>query len=131
MAWAAADEAYGSSTVFRAHLREHQLGYVLAVSRSHLVPLDGGKVRLRADRIAAELTDSAWQRRSAGAGSKGPRYYDWAWLDQVTTDADTAAVTGRPGTLGDEAGTVRCSWRHPPPSRLLTRLAHLAPFRQA
>jgi SRSO17 transposase len=86
--WVAADEAYGNSAAFRAHLREHGLGYVLAVSRSHHVPLDGGKVRLRADRITAGLPASAWQRRSAGAGSKGPRYYDWAWLDQVTTDAD-------------------------------------------
>jgi SRSO17 transposase len=86
--WAAADEAYGNSSVFRAHLREHQLGYVLAVSRSHLVPIDGGKTRLRADRIAADLPASAWQRRSAGAGSKGPRFYDWAWLDDVCTDAD-------------------------------------------
>lgn len=41
--WAAADEAYGNSTAFRAQLRGHQLGYVLAVSRSHLVPIDGGK----------------------------------------------------------------------------------------
>ena len=72
VAWAAADEAYGNSSVFRAHLRELRLGYVLAVSRSHLVPLDGGKVRLRADRIAAELPASAWQRRSAGPGRKGP-----------------------------------------------------------
>ncbi|PZG01981.1 hypothetical protein C1I99_04620 [Micromonospora deserti] len=88
VAWAAADEAYGNSSVFRAHLREHQLGYVLAVSRSHLVPLGGGTVRLRADRVAADLPASAWQRRSAGAGSKGQRFYDWAWLDEVTTDAD-------------------------------------------
>ena len=41
------------------------------------------------DQVAAGLPDSAWPRRSAGAGSKGPpRVYDWAWLDQVTTDAD-------------------------------------------
>ncbi|MDW5324132.1 IS701 family transposase [Plantactinospora sp. KLBMP9567] len=86
--WAAADEAYGNSSVFRAHPRGHGLGYVLAVSRSHLVPLDGGKTRVRADRVAADLPASAWQRRSAGAGSKGPRFYDWAWLDDVCTDAD-------------------------------------------
>ncbi|MEU4779878.1 IS701 family transposase [Micromonospora sp. NPDC023633] len=36
--YAAADEAYGNSSAFRAHLREHRLGYVLAVSCSHLVP---------------------------------------------------------------------------------------------
>ncbi|WP_456316016.1 IS701 family transposase, partial [Rhizomonospora bruguierae] len=85
--WAAADEAYGNSAAFRAGLREHGLGYVLAVSCSHLIPLDGGKVKVRADRVAAELPASAWQRRSAGAGSKGPRYYAWAWLDDVCTDA--------------------------------------------
>ncbi|SCF16250.1 DDE superfamily endonuclease [Micromonospora matsumotoense] len=87
-AWVAADEAYGNSSVFRAGLREHEIGYVLAVSRSHLVPIDGGKTRIRADQIAADLPASAWQRRSAGAGSKGPRFYDWAWLDDVCTDAD-------------------------------------------
>ncbi|MFF5072761.1 IS701 family transposase [Micromonospora olivasterospora] len=86
--WAAADEAYGNSSVFRSHLRQHRLGYVLAVSRSHLIPPDSGKVKIRADRAAAGLPASAWQRRSASAGSKGPRLYDWAWLDQVTTDAD-------------------------------------------
>ena len=58
------------------------------MSRSHLVPLDGGQTRVRVDRVAAELPASAWQRRSARAGSKGPRFYDWAWLDDVCTDAD-------------------------------------------
>ncbi|WP_157630212.1 IS701 family transposase [Salinispora arenicola] len=48
-AWVTADEAYGNSATFRAGLREHEIGYVLAVSRSHLVPLDSGKTRIRAD----------------------------------------------------------------------------------
>jgi SRSO17 transposase len=86
--WVAADEAYGNNTALRAHLRGLGLGYVLAVARSHHVPLDGGKVRVRADRVAAGLPPSAWQRRSAGAGSKGPRFYDWAWLADVNTDTD-------------------------------------------
>jgi SRSO17 transposase len=86
--WVAADEAYGNNTVLRAHLRTLGLGYVLAVARSHHVPLDGGKARMRADRVAAGLPATAWQRRSAGAGSKGPRFYDWAWLADVNTDAD-------------------------------------------
>ncbi|MEV0425542.1 transposase [Micromonospora sp. NPDC050495] len=87
-AWATADEAYGNSAAFRTHPREHGLGYVLAVSCSHLIPLDSGKVKARADQVAAELPVSAWQRRPAGAGSKGPRFYDWACLDDVCTDAD-------------------------------------------
>lgn len=86
--WAAADEAYGNNTKLRAELRHHGLGYVLAVSRDHLLPLDGGKTRRRADLVAADLPATAWTRRSAGAGSKGPRYYDWAWLADVGADGD-------------------------------------------
>ena len=86
--WAAADEAYGNNTKLRCELRKLRLGYVLAVSRDHLLPLDGGKTRRRADLIAADLPATTWTRRSAGAGSKGPRYYDWAWLADVGADGD-------------------------------------------
>ncbi|HEX8768259.1 MAG TPA: IS701 family transposase [Jatrophihabitans sp.] len=126
--WVAADEAYGNSTAFRAGLREHRLGYVLAVSRSHLVPLDGGKVRLRADRIAADLPASAWQRRSAGAGSKGPRWYDWAWLADVTTDADPvdggqhSLLIRRTSSTG-ELAFYRCWSPHPASLAQLVRVA--------
>src|SRR5881398_2815843 len=41
-----------------------------------------------AGRVAAGLPATARQRRSAGAGSKGPRFYDWAWLADVNTDTD-------------------------------------------
>ena len=131
VAWAAADEAYGNSAVFRAHLRQLRLGYVLAVSRSHLVPLDGGKTRVRADRIAADLPASAWQRRSAGAGSKGPRYYDWAWLDQVTTDTDPDdgghhSLLIRRNTSTGELAFYRC-WSPRPAT--LTQLVRVAGIR--
>ena len=126
--WAAADEAYGNSSVFRAHLRDHRLGYVLAVSRSHLVPLDGGKTRVRADRVAAELPASAWQRRSAGAGSKGPRFYDWAWLDDVCTDADPDdgghhSLLIRRNTTTGELAFYRCWTPHPATLAQLVRVA--------
>lgn len=86
--WVAADEAYGNNTSLRARLREQRLGYVMAVSCDHLVPIDAGKTRCRADRLAANLPVSAWTRRSAGDGSKGPRFYDWAWLADVGADGD-------------------------------------------
>ena len=79
--WVTADEAYGDNGAFRAKLARLGLGYVVAVSCTHRIPaFPGGKRRLRADRIAAALPASAWQRISAGAGSKGPRWYDWAWV---------------------------------------------------
>jgi SRSO17 transposase len=89
--WVAADEAYGNNTRLRGELRKLRLGYVLAVSCDHLVPIDAGKTRCRADRLAADLPPAAWTRRSAGDGSKGPRFYDWAWLADVGADGDPDA----------------------------------------
>ncbi|MFG1885608.1 IS701 family transposase [Micromonospora sp. NPDC049102] len=86
--WVAADEAYGNNTRLRGEMRKHRLGYVLAVSCDHLVPIDGAKTRCRADRLAESLPATAWTRRSAGDGSKGPRFYDWAWLADVGPDGD-------------------------------------------
>ncbi|MEV0902630.1 transposase [Actinoplanes sp. NPDC049802] len=92
--WVAAGEAYGNSTRLRGELCKLRLGHVLAVFCDHLVPIDAGKRRCRADRLAAELPATAWTRRSAGDGSKGPRFYDWAWLADVGADGD-----GRHGLL--------------------------------
>jgi SRSO17 transposase len=39
---------------------------------------DGPRYR-PAQALATELSPLAWQRRSAGHGAKGLRYYDWAW----------------------------------------------------
>ncbi|MBQ0906327.1 IS701 family transposase [Micromonospora sp. U21] len=126
--WAAADEAYGNSSVFRAHLREQRLGYVLAVSCSHLVPLDGGKTWVRADRVAAELPASAWQRHNAGVGSKGPRFYDWAWLDDVCTDAAPddgghQSLLIRRNTTSGELAFYRCWTPRPATLAQLVRVA--------
>ncbi|MEV0611517.1 IS701 family transposase [Polymorphospora rubra] len=127
--WAAADEAYGNSAAFRAGLRGHRLGYVLAVSRSHMVPLDGGKIHVRADRVAADLPATAWQRRSAGAGSKGPRFYDWAWLDDVCTDADPddngrhSLLIRRNTTTTGELAFYRCWTPRPATLAQLVRVA--------
>jgi SRSO17 transposase len=90
--WVTADEAYGNNTALRARLRRLRLGYILAISRDHLVSIDGGKTRKRADHLAANLPSWAWTRRSAGAGSKGPRLYDWAWLTDVGADGDPAGA---------------------------------------
>ena len=76
--WVAGDEAYGGDPRLAAALRGHRLGYVLAVACSHRVPTGLGIQR--ADRIAAGLPEQAWQRLSAGAGAKGHRYYDWAFI---------------------------------------------------
>lgn len=37
-----------------------------------------GPGQLRADALAAQLSDEEWERLTAGDGAKGPRVYDWA-----------------------------------------------------
>lgn len=126
--WVAADEAYGNNTRLRHQLRKLRLGYVLAVSRDHLVPIDGGKTRCRADRLTEGLPATAWTRRSAGDGSKGPRFYDWAWLADVGADADPdddgrhSLLIRRNNTTG-ELAFYRCWTPRPATLAQLVRVA--------
>jgi SRSO17 transposase len=84
-AWVTADEFYGGDRGLRRDLQGREVGYVLAVARSHRVDLPIG--RLRADQAAARLHRRCWNRLSAGPGAKGERDYDWALL-RITPPAD-------------------------------------------
>ena len=77
-AWVTGDEVYGGDPGLRASLERRQIGYVLAVAKSHTVATGAGPVRAGA--LAAKLPPGSWQRLSAGAGAKGQRWYDWAWV---------------------------------------------------
>jgi SRSO17 transposase len=77
-AWVTGDEVYGSDPGLRADLERRQIGYVLAVGATHRVTTGAGTCQAR--QIAARVPRRAWQRYSAGAGAKGYRYYDWAWV---------------------------------------------------
>jgi SRSO17 transposase len=76
--WVAGDEVYGADPALRAELEARRVGYVLAISCDRRVPTAAGPIR--ADALAAGLPRRAWQQLSAGAGAKGHRYYDWAWI---------------------------------------------------
>jgi DDE superfamily endonuclease len=73
---AAADEVYGRSGDFRAGLRALGLSYVAIVPCDTMVTFAVNKVT-RADQA---IREAAFERRSAGNGSKGPRWADWALL---------------------------------------------------
>nr|WP_157546735.1 IS701 family transposase [Hamadaea tsunoensis] len=73
------DECYGRDPRLRAVLQEHGVGYVLAVARNQYTQITTA-TRERADVTESWLSAQAWQRRSAGPGSKGDRFYDWAWI---------------------------------------------------
>ena len=91
-AWVAGDEVYGADPTLRAIIRRLGLGYVMQVAANRRMPTPIGPRRV--DELAANLPEQAWERRSAGAGSKGPRYYSWAWLAlHPEPDPDTGEVS--------------------------------------
>jgi SRSO17 transposase len=125
-AWCTADEAYGGDRQLRRDLQARGVGYVLAVAKSHRVtarPADGP---VRADRLAAALPARAWNRASAGVGSKGDRDYDWAWI-AITPPADEAAgqhtLLIRRRISDGELAFYRCWSPRPVPLRALVRVA--------
>ncbi len=77
-AWVTGDEVYGADPGLRADLERRQIGYVLAVATTCRVVTSAGACQ--AGTLARRLPRMAWQRYSAGAGAKGHRYYDWAWV---------------------------------------------------
>jgi len=75
-AWVSGDEIYGNDGDLRRWLEGQQRPYVLAVACSHSVWQDGWQVRV--DALLPQIATERWQRIEIGAGSKGPRVYDWA-----------------------------------------------------
>ena len=70
--WVTSDSVYGSDSHFRRFLQERGISYVLGVTSDYAVrPYTVGS-------LADRLPRKAWKRRSAGAGRKGPRRYEWA-----------------------------------------------------
>ncbi len=108
--WAAGDEVYGRSTELRAYLEGRGIGYVFAVGIDHRAQVGG--VSLRADQLPGVVPAAGWNRRSAGAGSKGARLYDWAWIPtgqnghhllirrSIKDPSESAYFLGCPGDLG-------------------------------
>jgi SRSO17 transposase len=79
-AWVLGDEIYGSDRHLRMDLESRGQPFVLAIrSNQKLWSVLGERL---GQHTAAQLTQAlpkdAWQRLSAGAGSKGERFYDWA-----------------------------------------------------
>ncbi len=75
-AWVTGDSVYGSDSKLRFWLQAEHRPYVLAVTGAHHVWDGGGQRRIAG--VVAALPEDAWQRLTVGAGSKGPRIFDWA-----------------------------------------------------
>ena len=93
----AADSVYGTGDI-ETRLRKAGKGYVLGVAANHVFHSWGTTqmVSGTARNIAQSLPKKAWRRLSAGDGTKGPRLYDWAYLELADLDAGdyNSALTG-------------------------------------
>lgn len=85
--WVTADSVYGGNAKLCYWLESVELGYVLAVSpKDTVLNLDWRPVRV--SHLLNQLPQDGWQRLSAGAGSKGERWYDWFWLPLYDRDLE-------------------------------------------
>ena len=98
-AWVSGDTVYGVGAL-EMDLRQAGKGYVLGVTSDHQFHAWSGKPQVSgtAEAIAQGLAPSAWQRLSAGEGTKGPRLYDWARPAKVPSGA--AGWNARRGVSG-------------------------------
>jgi SRSO17 transposase len=96
------DEVYGSCTQLREYLEGRGQGYVLRVPSNFHLTLARG-VKLSCKQAAARFLASGrrWEIRSAGKGSKGERWYAWAWI--ATTSARHYLLIRRHRVTGELA----------------------------
>ena len=94
--WVAGDGGYGQYRVVRDWATTRSRKYVLAVpssqplARVQAIPgAKGGQAQVkRVDDLVGRAT--RWERRSCGHGSKGERYYDWAFFTVALPDEPPA-----------------------------------------
>jgi SRSO17 transposase len=79
--FACGDEVYGNCTQLREFFEANGQAYVLRVPSDFTLSLAAGTKLTCAEAVKALLKDKRrWEVRSAGHGSKGERWYAWAWL---------------------------------------------------
>ena len=74
--WVTGDAVYGHDGKLRLGLESRPQAYVLAVPANESVWQ--GFVQLRVKPLVDRFATAAWRRLSAGDGTKGPRWDDWA-----------------------------------------------------
>lgn len=89
--WVAGDTVYGYDELC-LWLDSQQKNYVMAVPETYVVWVQGRQQPIGL--LASLLPREAWVVLSAGEGSKGPRLYEWAWL-QWPEQTETGSERGR------------------------------------
>jgi hypothetical protein len=79
--FACGDEVYGGCTQLREFFEDNGPAYVLPVAPDCTLTLAAGTKLTRAAAARRLVKDKRrWEVRSAGQGSKGERWYAWAWI---------------------------------------------------
>lgn len=117
--WVAGDEVYGADSGLRGVCRDHGVGYVLNVACNHHVVTAGCRV----DALAVGIPAFAWQRLSAGAGSKGHRMYSWLLIDIASSLPGYEWIMVRRNDSTGELAYYRCWSPHAVPLRTLVAVA--------
>lgn len=82
LAWVTGDSVYGDDSMLRCWLMDQHQASVLAITGKERLSVAGQLMELKA--IIADLPATGWERLSAGAGSKGLRWYDWQQIALTT-----------------------------------------------
>lgn len=79
--FACGDEVYGNCTQLREFFEQHGQAYVLRVASTFMIDLPS-ETKLTCTQAVTLLAKDKhrWEVRSAGTGSKGQRWYAWAWV---------------------------------------------------
>jgi SRSO17 transposase len=79
--FACGDEVYGNCTTLREFFEERGQAYVLRVASNFQLTLAPGTKLTCKEAVSRLVRDKRrWEVRSAGKGSKGERWYAWAWI---------------------------------------------------
>ena len=76
--WVTGDEVYGRDERLRRWLESRHQAYVLTTWSKESVGRDA--LWMRIEELAVSWPNEEWQRLSCGTGTKGERYFDWAWM---------------------------------------------------
>ena len=106
-AWVLGDAVYGNDRALRSWLEGQEQAFLLAIRSDERLWVwwHGAPRQLKVGAVADALPAGAWARRSAGAGSKGARTYDWALvpLARVGADGQHALLVRQHLITGDRA----------------------------
>jgi SRSO17 transposase len=127
--WVTADEVYGRDSKFRELLVNKGIGYVVAISCQQRLFLHGSYGRV--DQHAQELPKQKWKKLSCGSGTKGQRFYEWAFVPfGMSTDKGLHKGLLVRRCLKNPA-ELAYYFTHAPEGTTLAKLVHVAGSRWA